>query len=50
MQAVIQNVKKNDEGEILMNKIMDTKNKRCRLGEGDNKKSMRISKNSHKEF
>lgn len=42
--------KKNDEGEILMNKIMDTKNKRCRLCEGDNKKSMRISKNSHKEF
>lgn len=25
MQAVIQNVKKNDEGEILMNKIMDAK-------------------------
>lgn len=46
MQAVIQNVKKNDEGEILMNKIMDTKNKRCRLGEGNIKK---INKKSYKK-
>lgn len=34
--------KKNDEGEILMNKIMDTKNKSCHLGKGDNKKINKI--------